>query len=236
MALPMNATPVYNLIIPSSKKEYKYRPFLVKEEKALLMAQQSEEMSVIADTIRDVIKSCCKNTVDIDALTYFDVEYIFLKLRCVSVGETIEIQLDCDADHEETSCKSVISLDKAYVDTPKDHTNNIVLYDNVGIVFNYPSIDTVKKLSERDQKDMNVLFDFIAENINYIYSGDEIFKREDHTKEELVEFLNNLQSKQFENVQKFFSTMPVVKVKASYTCSVCNKTYEKEIAGLTNFF
>jgi hypothetical protein len=237
MALPMNATPVYTLQVPSTKKEFKYRPFLVKDEKALLVAQQSEDTTVMLDTIKSVIASCAKSDVDVDKLATFDIEYIFTQMRAVSVGELVELIFACDdCTTEEARVKLLLNLQNMKVVVDPDHTPNIKLFDEVGVMMKYPTIDTLKKIENSDVNDMEQMEDLIVDCISYIYDGDEVFHAHEQTPEELVEFINNLTSEQYQKIQQFFRTMPVLRQDVNYTCPVCNKQHNKYLEGLSSFF
>jgi ribosomal protein L44E len=237
MALPINETPIYTLELPSTKGKLKYRPFLIKEEKALLIAQQSEDPVVMVDTLKEVIKSCIKDEVDVDAFATFDLEYVFTQIRAKSVGEIIELKLRCDDCTDEKAVGTAfIDLTKLKVYISEDHTNKISLYDDVGIVMKYPTIDVLKTMDVLDSNDLDQVFDVITDCIDYIFTSKEVFYAKEQTKEELLEFLNNLTSEQFENVQKFFETMPRLKQEIEYTCPVCNKKHNKVLEGLQSFF
>jgi hypothetical protein len=241
MALPINSTPVYNLEIPSTGKMVKYRPFLIKEEKALLIAQQSEDAIVMVNSLKEVIASCLSNKdnvgFDVNELATFDLEYIFAQLRAKSVGEVIELVLGCDTCTDEKA-KSKVSVDltKLKVIKNPEHSLNIKLYGDVGIVMRYPTMDVVKKLESVDSTDIEQVFSIVVECIDYIYTTDEMFHAKDQTKEELVEFLNNLTSDQFVNIQKFFETMPKLSQDVDYVCPVCNAAHHKVLEGLNSFF
>jgi hypothetical protein len=238
MALPMKATPTYTLTIPSTKKEFKYRPFLVKEEKALLIAQQSEDMQVMVDTIGEVIQSCAKSEIDITKLAAFDIEYIFIKLRTVSVGEIVEMLFPCDVDHGADNEKALslvaIDLNECKVENFEGHTNKIPLYDQVGVVMKYPTIQTIEKLNKTE--DVDILFDIVGGCIDYIYDDEQVYPIKEQKKEEVLEFLNNLTSTQFLKIQDFFKTMPALRVYIKYNCPVCGKEHNKYMEGLASFF
>lgn len=237
MSLPMNATPVYTLTIPSTKKELKYRPFLVKDEKALLIAQQSEDPVVMLDTIKTVILSCAKSPIDVDTLASFDVEYIFTRLRSVSVGEKVDLVFACDVcEDEKARVEMSIDLLKMEVEFPKDHQVKIDLYDNVGIKMAYPTIETVKKIESADLTDIDQSIDIIVDCIECIYTEEEVFLAREQTREELTEFINNLTTEQFEKIQKFFQTMPSLKQYIHYQCPVCGREHNKYLEGLASFF
>lgn len=240
MSLPLNATPVYSLKVPSTKKDFKFRPFLVKDEKALLIAQQSDDPVIMLDTVKDVIKNCSKSNIDVDALASFDIEYIFMQLRARSVGENVELMFQCDIDHGEENEKAistvVIDLASVKVEFPEKHDKKIVLFGDVGVVMKYPTIDTLKKLEQSAENDMDQIFDIVVDCIDFIYEGDEIFMAKDQSKAELIEFLNNLTAEQFGMVQDFFQTMPSLKVWVDYTCPVCSRAHHKYLEGLQSFF
>lgn len=240
MALPLNATPVYTLTIPSTQKQLKYRPFLVKDEKALLIAQQSEDHTVMLDTVKSVIAACAKSDVDVDKLASFDIEYIFLQMRAMSVGETVDLMFQCDVDHgadnEKARSLARINLLEVKVENFEGHTNKISLFDDVGIVLKYPTINTLKSIEEAKTGGIDQVFDVVVDCIDYIYTSEEVFPAKDQTRQELIEFLNNLTSDQFEKMQQFFYTMPQLRAYVKYTCPVCNKEHNKYMEGLASFF
>lgn len=238
MALPMMNTPTYNLVIPSTEKSVKYRPFLVKEEKALLIAQQSEDLMVMVDTLKSVIKTCVLDTIDVNKLATFDLEYMFTQIRAKSVGEIIELIFPCDNDHGEDNEKArvKVSIDLTTLTVEKDnnHTNKIDLFGDVGVMMKYPTMDVMRKLDDSDSIDN--IFDVVAMSIDYIYQGDEIFYAKEQKHEELLQFLNNLTSEQFVKIQNFFDTMPRIKKQIEYTCPVCQKEHKKMLEGMQSFF
>jgi hypothetical protein len=241
MALPMMNAPIYNLVIPSTKMSVKYRPFLVKEEKSLLIAQQSEDLTVMVDTLKSVINSCIIDKIDVDTLASFDIEYLFTQIRAKSVGETIELLFPCDMDHGEEDndkarVKITIDLTQLQVEVPEGHTSKIDLFGDVGIVMKYPSISIMKRLEGLEENDIDKIFSVIADSIDYIYQGDEIFHSKEQKPEELLQFLNNLNSEQFMKVQKFFSSMPRIKKEVEYTCPVCSREHKKVLEGMQSFF
>lgn len=240
MSLPMNSTPVYTLTIPSTKKQFKYRPFLVRDQKALLIAQQSEDINTMLDTVKDVIKSCAKTPVDVDRLASFDIEYIFLQLRASSVGEYVELVFQCDDDHgdQNEQARATVQLDlrKASVIIPPDHTDKIELFNDVGVVMKYPTLDTLKKLEQLDESNIDQVFGVVVDCIDYIYSSEEVFASKDQSMDEMLEFLNNLTPDQFEKLQGFFRSMPSLRIDVEYTCPVCGKAHKKYMEGLQSFF
>jgi hypothetical protein len=240
MALPMMNTPTYNMVVPSSGVSVKFRPFLVKEEKALLIAQQSEDLMVMVDTLKSVIKTCVLDTVDLNKLATFDLEYMFTQIRAKSVGEIIELIFPCDDDHGEDNEKSrvKVSIDLTTLQVEKDpnHTNKIDLFGDVGVMMKYPTIDIMKKLESLDENNIDKIFDVVALSIDYIYQGEQIFYTKEQKHEEVLQFLNNLTSEQFIKIQNFFATMPRIKKEIEYTCPVCQKQHRKMLEGMQSFF
>jgi hypothetical protein len=194
MALPMNTAVTYNLTIPSIGKQVKYRPFLIKEEKALLVAQQSESPKVMMDTLKQVIKDCIKDEIDTEVLATFDLEYIFLQLRAKSVGEIVELLLKCEdcVDNPKAVAQVNIDLTKLEVTKGEDHTNKIELFNDVGVIMKYPSLDTLEQLGSIGDGDYDKLFDVISGCIDSIYTTEEVFHTKDQTKQDVLDFLNNL--------------------------------------------
>jgi hypothetical protein len=240
MALPKQQAPIYTLDIPSTKESLKYRPFLVKEQKALLLAQQSEDPVVMVDTLKQVIKSCAQTQIDVDKLAVFDLEYIFSQIRAVSVGEIVELFFYCDTCDDDEKAKVKISIDitKLKVESFPGHTVKIPLFGDVGVSMKYPNINVVKSIEKLGETstEVDLVFDIITECIDYIYDTSEVYYAKEQTKEELSEFINNLTSEQFEKIENFFETMPKLQQKVSYRCPVCSKEHNKTLEGLNNFF
>ncbi len=240
MALPLNSTPVYNLVIPSTKKTVNYRPFLVKDQKALMLAQQSENDKVMVDTLKNVIKSCITDPIDIDSLAMFDLEYIFTQLRSKSVGETVELIMSCDVDHGEQNklAKTNVTIDLNQIQvTPKEgHNPKISLWGDVGIVMKYPSVDVLKKFQTINESDTDGVFNIISQSIDYIYNNEEVFHAKDQSKEEMADFVNNLTTEQFQKIQQFFETMPKLSYDVNYSCPVCSKHHSVRLEGMDSFF
>jgi hypothetical protein len=240
MALPMMNTPTYNMVVPSSGVSVKYRPFLVKEEQSLLIAQQREYLMVMVDTLKSVVKTCVMENIDTNKLATFDLEYMFTQIRAKSVGEIIELIFPCDDDHgennEKARVKVSIDLTTLQVEKVPGHTNKIDLFGDVGVVMKYPTIDIMKKLESLDADNLDKIFDVVALSVDYIYQGDEIFYAKEQKHEELLNFLNNLTSDQFLKIQNFFATMPRIKKEIEYTCPVCQKQHKKMLEGMQSFF
>jgi hypothetical protein len=228
------------MVVPSSGVSVKFRPFLVKEEKALLIAQQSEDIGVMIQTLKGIINTCVLDTLDVDKLATFDLEYMFTQIRAKSVGEIIELIFPCDIDHgednEKARVKVSIDLTTLIVEKDPNHNNKINLFGDVGVVMKYPTMDVMKRLENLDTNDLDKVFSVVADSIDYIYQGEEIFYGKEQKHEELLQFLNNLTSEQFVKVQQFFATMPRIKKEIEYTCPVCQKQHRKMLEGMQSFF
>lgn len=237
MALPMASTPRYKLTIPSTKKSVTYRPFLVKEEKALLIAQQSEDADTMISTLKSVIESCIQDPIKANDLAMFDIEYIFTQLRAKSVGEVVSLILRCDTcEDDKASVSYDIDLTKLQVNIPEEHNKTIPLFGDVGVVMKYPSIDIIKKLENLKENDTEAIFNIVGACIDSVYDSDQMYPAKDHKPEEIRQFIDNLTQEQFTKIQKFFETMPKLEEKVNYKCPMCSKEHEKYIRGLDSFF
>ena len=238
MPLPKISTPTYHLVLPSIEKEITYRPFLVKEEKLLVLALESEDTKQITTAIKAVIKACILTKgIKVDTLPTFDIEYLFLNIRGKSVGESIDVNVICPDDRK-TEVQVTIDLDDIKVVKSEDHTNQIKVDDNIMIEMKYPSLNEFIK-SNFDFKDGNQMdqsFELIASCIDKIYTEDEVWAAEDCTKKEVNEFLESMNSSRFKGIEEFFTTMP----KLSHTIKVKNPKTKVEsdilLEGLASFF
>ena len=238
MPLPKIATPTYELELPSSGQNIKYRPFLVKEEKLLVIALESEDNKQITNAIKAVIKACILTKgIKVETLPTFDIEYLFLNIRGKSVGEEIEVNVFCPDDGE-TQVPVTINLDDIHVQKTEDHTNKIKIDDSVMMEMKYPSLDQfIKNNFDFDDKNaMDQSFDLIASCIGKIYTEEEVWSTADCTKKEVKDFLESMNSQQFKDIEKFFETMP----KLSHTVKVTNPVTSVEsdvvLEGLASFF
>jgi len=238
MPLPKIATPTYELELPSTGETIKYRPFLVKEEKLLVIALESEDTKQISTAIRAVIKNCILTRgIKVEQLPTFDIEYLFLNIRGKSVGEELEVNLICPDDGE-TQVAVTINLDDIKVKKSDNHSNRIQLDDSIMMEMKYPSLDEFIKnnFDLKEQSAMDQSFELIASCIGTIFTEDEVWAAADCTKKELNEFLESMNSSQFKDIEKFFETMP----KLSHTVKVKNPKTKKEsdvvIEGLASFF
>ena len=232
MTLPKIETPTYELEIPSSKEKITYRPFLVKEEKILLLAQEAGEESDILNAIKQIIKNCTFEEVEVNDMALFDLEYIFLRIRSKSIGEKVELKLLCDDDGE-TYADVTIDLDEVTVDFPKEHTNNIQLTDTISLVMRYPQMSA---LSLTTVSDTETIFHMIKTSIRQIIDGETIYEQVDFTEEDLDAFIESLTSEHFKNIQEFFQTMPKLKHVVKYKNPKTKKQNKRTLEGLNSFF
>ena len=238
MALPKIATPTYELELPSTKQTVKYRPFLVKEEKLLVIALESEDTKQITNAIKTVIKNCIETKgIKVESLPTFDIEYLFLNIRAKSVGEEIEVNIICPDDNE-TNVSVKINVDDIKVRENEEHSNKIKLDDNLMMEMKYPSLDQFIKSNFDFSNDsaLDQSFELVASCVNKIYNQEEVWVAADVTKKELMDFLDQMNSSQFKQIEKFFETMP----KLSHMVKVKNPKTEVEsevvLEGLSSFF
>ena len=240
MPLPTVATPTYELKLPSSNKKIKYRPFLVKEEKVLIIALESKSQTEITNAVKDVLKQCIlTKDVNVDSLPTFDIEYIFLNIRAKSIGEAIKVLVTCPDDGE-TEVPVTIYVDEIKVVKSKEHKTDIVLDDNMTLRMKYPSInqfiETNFDTNEDPKESVNKTFKIISECIDTIYTQEDAWDAKDYTPEERVEFVEQLNSKQYKEVEKFFSTMPKLSHKIEITNPNTKKKSSVVLEGLADFF
>ena len=236
MSLPKINTPEYTLVIPSTDEEIRYRPFLVKEEKVLLVAQETGGDKAIYDAIRSIIKSCCLDQVDIDKLPLFDMEYIFLNIRAKSVGEIAKLKVKCP-DDEKTEVEIEVDISKIQVQMSEKHEARIPLTDNIGVLLAYPNFATLAKQNDvKEGKETEALFEMITGCIYQIWDGEETHDAIDYTDKEKRAFLDSLNHQQFEKIQEFFETMPSLKHDIEVTNPKTNVTSTLTLQGIAAFF
>ena len=238
MPLPKIATPTYELELPSTEQTVRYRPFLVKEEKLLVLALETEDTKQITNAIKSVLKSCVLTKgVKVETLPTFDIEYLFLNIRGKSVGEELEVKVICP-DDEKTEVPITIDLDEVKVQKSEGHDKQLKLDDKLMMEMKYPSLEQFIKnnFDFNDANQMEQSFDLIGSCIDKIYSEDEVWATADCTKKEVKEFLESMNSSQFKDIEKFFETMP----KLSHTIKVNNPKTKVEsevvLEGLASFF
>ena len=236
MALPKLNVPTYELVVPSTDEKIKYRPFLVKEEKVLLMAMESGKTEDSLNETKTIVDECTFNKMKLGTMPMFDVEYIFLQIRAKSVGEVSKLRVLCQDDGE-TYADVEVDLNDVNVQVDDSHTNKIELTDETGVIMQYPTIDSFTEEGITDINPSNMI-DVIASCIAQIYDkkGEDVYDAKDSTKKELVEFIEQMNTKQFADVQKFYDTMPSLK----HTITVKNPKTKKEsnviLTGLNDFF
>ena len=249
MPLPTISTPTYELIIPSSNRKIKYIPFLVKEEKILILAMESQDTKQIARSVKDVLTKCILSKgIKVEKLSTFDIEYLFLNIRGKSVGEHIEVMVTCP-DDEKTQVPMSINIDDIKIQTEDSHTTDIKLDDTYTLKMKYPSLTEFIKNNFDNMSDLNVddTFDLIASCIDQVYTEEESWSHQECTKKELSDFVESLNSNQFKMIENFFTTMPKLShtvketmPKLSHTVKVLNPNTKVEseikIEGLQSFF
>ena len=236
MALPKLTTPTYELEIPSTDEKIKYRPFLVKEEKILMMALESKSSADITQAVKDIVMECTFNKVKIDDMPMFDVEYIFLQIRSKSVGEVSKLRLLCP-DDEKTYADVELNLNEVKVQVGDNHTNKIDLGNDMGMIMKYPTIDSFSESGIKDINPGNML-DVISTCILQIFEkkGEKVYDTKDQTKKELTEFIESLNTKQFKDVQNFFESMPKLKHEITIKNPKTKVDSKITLAGLNDFF
>jgi len=234
MALPKINTPTYELVIPSTDEKIKYRPFLVKEEKILMMALESKENSQIIGSVKEIVKTCTFEKVDISKLPMFDMEYIFLQIRSKSVGEVSQIRV-LAPDDKKTMIDTEVDLSKVEVEVGEGHNPKIDLGNKLGVLMKYPTIDSFTDSDVQEITAGNML-DVIVSCIAHISDGEEVFESKDQTKEEMIDFVEQMNTGQFKEVQKFFDTMPKLKHTIKVTNPKTKVKSEVVLSGLNDFF
>lgn len=237
MALPSLATPTYETELPSTGKKIKYRPFLVKEEKILLLATESDDRKEVKEAVKNIIKSCILTRIKIEDLATFDLEYLFLKIRAASVGEDVDMKITC-LDDNETRVDYKLDISDVKVTIPEEHSNKIELTDTVGMIMKYPGLDEFVDLTlmGSDLDDPEKVFQTVAKCIDQIYEGEEVYDDSTTTFQEKIQFVESLTQKQFESVRKFFTTMPVLRHQFKVTNPKTGVESTYTLEGLQSFF
>ena len=244
MALPKIDVPVYETKLISTGKTVKFRPFLVKEQKLFMMASESTDVKETVGVIKQVLNNCILSDVDVETLPTFDLEHLFMQLRARSVGEVINLKYNCNNivkkdDGEEKTCGGLVKFDLKLLEIQptidKEHSTKIVISPKLGIVMKYPSFETAFA-DEMIENNIEKTIDIIVNCIDYIYDEDQMYYAKDTPKEELVEFIENLQQDDVEKIQNFFSTMPKIKKDLDFKCPKCGYEERIEVEGIQNFF
>jgi hypothetical protein len=242
--LPKIDVPVFSINLISTGKEVKFRPFTVKEEKLFLMANESADLKTVVDTTKQVLNNCIISDIDVDKLPVFDIEYLFLNIRARSVSEIINLNYKCNNDikNEEGDdthkCNHTVRIDVNILDIkPKNDVKQdtkIQITDKVGMVMKYPNFDTVQKYGNGNQAD--IIMKLTADCIEYIYDDDQIYYAKDTPEEELIDFIEGMQSKDLEKIKNFFDNMPKISKELDFKCDKCHYEEKITVEGLESFF
>jgi hypothetical protein len=237
MALPTIDTPRYELTLPSQDIKVQFRPFIVKEEKILLMAMESKDNNEIILATKNVLNACTFEKLDIDKLPMFDVEYLLLQIRAKSVGEVSKFKVICP-DDKQTMADVEVDLSKVEVQVDDEHNNKILIDEkrSLGLVLNYPSLELTKAGFDVNSANVDTMFNVVAQCIDHIFEGDKTYPAKDNTKEELAQFLEQLDQKSFEKVKKFFDEMPKLKHEAEVENPKTKVKSKVTFTGLRDFF
>ena len=243
MALPKLKIATYELTVPSTGQKVEYRPFLVKEEKTLLMAAEAGTAKGMTNAMKDIINACTEGELNLKELASFDIEYIFLQLRGKSVGDVIDMnlkkpeQITCDDEGCPGASEVSVDIRDIKMDTSNMEKPEIELTEGVGVKLGYPQLDTIQKyVSTSGTLGTEDVFKMIVDCIEYIWEGEEIYKAKDATKKELTDFIESLSTEQFNKVRKYFESMPRLRHDITWTCSKCNKSADLVLEGLDSFF
>ena len=245
MALPKIDVPTYETKLISSGKIVKYRPFLVKEQKLFLMAAQSTDEKETVDVVKQVLNNCILSDIDVDDLPTFDLEHLFMQLRARSVGEVVNLKYNCnntvkDDKGEEKTCGSLVKFDLNILDIKpiidEKHSSKIEISDKLGIVMKYPTLSLIKDVGNLANEDVDTVLNVIISCIDYIYDAEQMYYAKDSTKEELLEFIENLQQEDMEKIQVFFTTMPKIAKELDFKCKKCGYEETITVQGIQNFF
>lgn len=237
-ALPTLSVPTYEVALPSTGKKIKYRPFLVKEEKLLLLATESEDEKEVEDAVKSILKACIQTRgVKVENLASFDLEYLFLKIRGASAGEDIKMRVTCQDDNE-TVVDVEINIDDVEVFKPEGHDNKIMIQEDVGIVMKYPGVDQFINITllNKDLNSTTEVFELVAKCVDQIFQGEEVWEASDMKLPEIIDFLEGMTQVQFEKIQTFFETMPVLRHELQVTNPNTNKVSVFTLEGLQSFF
>jgi hypothetical protein len=241
--LPKIDVPIYSVNLISTGKPVRFRPFLVKEQKLFLMAAESEDQKETIEVIRQVLKNCILDEIDINNIPTFDLEFLFMNLRARSVEEVVDLKYKCnnnvkDEAGEEKKCTGSVSfkLNLLEVEPTKnpDHSNKIQITENLGLCLKYPTFEMIQKYENLNEEE--IMTKILVDCVDYIYDKDNVYYAKDTTKEELEEFIDNLQQKDLEKIKQFFDTMPELKKDVHFNCPKCGYEEDITIKGLQNFF
>ena len=234
MALPILESPKYIINIPSNKKTIEYRPFLVKEEKILLMAQESQDSREMLNAMKDIIRACTFEKIDVNLLTSFDLEYIFLKLRSKSIGEISNVNIKCSSCDEQNSI--AINLDEIEVKFDESVSKTIMITDTVGINMQYIRVKDMGALTDDKKTQSDLINEVVIASIESIFDADNVYPSENSSKAELITFINSLNRSQMQKIEEFIASVPALKETVKFKCKKCSHQNEFELAGTQAFF
>ena len=242
MTLPLLTTPTYDLTLTSIGQEIKYRPFLVKEEKLLLIAMEGGEQKDIFTAVKAILKACIlTEDVDIDKLPQFDIEYLFLNIRAKSVGEIIELRISHtdETNSKGDKCAHIeevnVNIDDIKINGNDKMDPRIKITDTIGVILTYPTLEILNSMKEQKSQ-VSTIFELVLKCVDQIWDAQNVYEAKDHTEEELLAFLESLNKDQFSKISEFFENMPKLKHKVTYTCSACGTEETLEVEGLQSFF
>jgi len=237
MALPIIENPRYELTLPSSDVQVQFRPFVVKEEKILLMAMETKDNNEIVNATKDILKACTFEKLDIESLPMFDIEYLLLQIRSKSVGEVAKFKVICP-DDKQTAADVELDLSIVQVQVDDDHSNKVVIDEErkLGLVLNYPSLGITKAGFDVNKENVETMFNVVASCIDHIYEGDKTYPAKDSTKKELIDFLEGLSQEAFIKIKKFFDTMPQLRHEVEVTNPKTGIKSTVTFKGLQDFF
>ena len=226
--LPLLITPEYELTLPSTNEKIRYRPFLVKEEKILLTAMESKDQKQILNSIIQILKNCILSDINIETLSFFDFEYLFLMLRSSSIGNVVQLSLQhkCEGIND-----VAINLEDIKVQFDSTHNDKIMITDELGVKLKYPSISNLDTFTNLNSKN---IFEVLSKSIEYVYDDNKIY--DEFTKDEMIKFIESMNNTQLKKVLNFFETMPKLEHDLTYTCTKCGENVEYKLSGLQDFF
>lgn len=242
MALPKLDIPIYETTLISTGKLIRFRPFLVKEQKLFLMASQSNDNNEVINSIKQVLSNCIMDDINIELIPAFDLEHLFIQLRARSVSEIVQLRYTCNnivknEQEEDKICGGIVKIDVNLLEIKPtinpNHSNNIKITENLGIVMNYPNFNILNKLNNKDELEM---LDIIVDCIDYMYDKDQLYYSKDTDRKEMVTFIEDMQQSDLVKIQNFFETMPKITKDLDFHCPKCNYTETMHIEGIQNFF
>lgn len=241
--LPKLDVPIYETKLISNGEVVRYRPFLVKEQKLFLMAAESEDPKDTVNAIKQVLRNCVLDDIDVENMATFDIEYLFLQLRARSIGEVVNLRFNCNNNvtekGEEKLCGNLVKIDVNILEVNptknESHTNKIQITDKIGVVLKYPTFGTIDS-NEIDTQDMQQILNVIVSCIDYIYDEEQVYYAKDTKKEELVEFIENMKQTDLEKLSAFFTSLPKMKKDVHFHCNKCGYEEDITLEGVQSFF